>query len=72
MIIKRNISKQTISELAQGFFPGRIFVVQTETEAEKRWSIFPHKKVIGIDSETLLVLYQRAIAQSGFAANIVR
>lgn len=52
MIIKRNISKQTISELPKAFFPGRIFVVQTETEAEKAVEYLSSQKVIGIDSET--------------------
>ena len=50
MIIKRNISKQTISELPKAFFPGRIFVVQTETEAEKAVEYLSSQKVIGIDS----------------------
>lgn len=52
MIIKRNISKQTISELPKAFFPGRIFVVQTKTEAEKAVEYLSSQKVIGIDSET--------------------
>ncbi len=52
MIRKRNISKQTISELPKAFFPGRIFVVQTETEAEKAVEYLSSQKVIGIDSET--------------------
>jgi ribonuclease D len=52
MIIKRNISKQTISELPKAFFPGRIFVVQTETDAEKAVEYLSSQKVIGIDSET--------------------
>lgn len=52
MIIKRNISKQTISELPKAFFPGRIFVVRTETEAEKAVEYLSSQKVIGIDSET--------------------
>lgn len=52
MVIKRNISKEEISLLPKAAFPGKIYVIQTEAEAEKAVDYLSSKRVLGIDSET--------------------
>lgn len=52
MVIKRNINKDDLKEMPKAFFPGRIFVVQTEDEAEKAIEYLASQTVVGIDSET--------------------
>ncbi|MDR0939875.1 MAG: 3'-5' exonuclease domain-containing protein 2 [Mediterranea sp.] len=53
MIVKRTISKEELREMPKALFDGRIYVAQTEAEANKAvaylLSTFP---VVGIDSET--------------------
>ncbi len=52
MIIKRNISKEEITKLPKAAFPGKIYVIGTETEAEKAVAYLSSQKILGIDSET--------------------
>ncbi|NDV84085.1 3'-5' exonuclease [Bacteroides sp. 51] len=52
MVIKRSINKEDLKEMPKAVFPGRIFVIQTEAEAEKAIKYLTSQKVVGIDSET--------------------
>ncbi|MDL2212584.1 3'-5' exonuclease domain-containing protein 2 [Bacteroides sp. OttesenSCG-928-D19] len=52
MIIKRKIKKEDLNDLPKAVFPGRIFVVQTEEEAEKAVNYLLSQSILGIDSET--------------------
>ncbi|MEG0646507.1 MAG: 3'-5' exonuclease [Bacteroides sp.] len=52
MIVKRTISKEAVKELPKAVFAGRIFVIQTEAEADKAVAYLQSQAVVGIDSET--------------------
>jgi Ribonuclease D len=52
MVIKRKIKKEDLKELPKALFPGRIYVIQTEEEADKAVNYLLTKRVVGIDSET--------------------
>lgn len=52
MVIKRSINKDDLKEMPKVVFPGRIFVIQTEAEAEKAVKYLISQRVVGIDSET--------------------
>lgn len=38
-LIKKSISKAEIAAMPKVLFPGRIFVIYTESDAEKQWPI---------------------------------
>lgn len=46
------ISKEQVAELETAVFPGRIIVIQSESEAEKAVSYLEKFKLIGFDTET--------------------
>lgn len=52
MILKQTINKEEIKELPKALFPGRIYVIQTESEANKAVDYLKSQKIVGIDSET--------------------
>jgi len=52
MVIRRSINKEDLKEMPKALFPGRIFVIQTEGEAEKAIKYLASQTVVGIDSET--------------------
>lgn len=52
MIIERSITKEQIKELPKESYPGRIFVIQNDTEAEKAIHFLKTQSLVGIDSET--------------------
>lgn len=52
MIIERTIKKEEIKEFPKAEFPGRIYLIQTLTEAEKAVDYLNSQKIVGIDSET--------------------
>lgn len=52
MILKRSISKEEIKEMPKVAFPGRIYVIQSETEVEKAVAYLQSQPLVGIDSET--------------------
>ena len=52
MIVRRTINKDEVKELPKTVFPGRIYVIQSETETEKAVAYLQSRSVIGIDSET--------------------
>ncbi|MFV0546237.1 MAG: 3'-5' exonuclease [Bacteroides sp.] len=52
MILKQTINKEEIKELPKALFPGRIYVIQTENEANKAVDYLKSQKIVGIDSET--------------------
>lgn len=53
MITLRNkISKQQVAEMPKGNFPGRIFVVYTETDARKAVKYLNTHSIVGVDTET--------------------
>ena len=52
MIIERTINKEQIKELPKATYHGRIFVIQTEEEAEKAVEFLKTQSLVGIDSET--------------------
>lgn len=52
MIIERTIKKEEIKELPKAEFSGRIYVIQTLTEAEKAVDYLNTQEIVGIDSET--------------------
>lgn len=53
MITLRNkISKKEVSEMPKESFPGRIFVVYTESEARKAVEYLNTHSIVGVDTET--------------------
>ena len=52
MILKRTISKEEVKEMPKAAIPGRIHVIQTESEAEKAVAYLQSQAILGIDSET--------------------
>lgn len=52
MIVRRSIDKDELKELPKTVFPGRIYVVQSEAEADKAVAYLKSRPAIGIDSET--------------------
>ena len=51
-IIYNKIDKKIISELPRELFEGRVFVIQTEREAEKAIDYLMSFPLLGIDTET--------------------
>ncbi len=52
MIVRRTINKDEVKELPKTVFPGRIYVIQSETETEKAVAYLLSQPILGIDSET--------------------
>ncbi len=52
MLVRRTINKDELKELPKAFFPGRIYVIQSETEVEKAIAYLYSHPILGIDSET--------------------
>lgn len=52
MILKRTISKEELKDMPKAVFPGKIYVIQTEGEANKAVAYLQSQQVVGIDSET--------------------
>ena len=50
--IKSTITKAEIAQLPIVQFPGRIFVVYTETDAEKAVAYLKSQQIVGVDTET--------------------
>ena len=51
-VLYNKIDKQSIQEMPRALFEGRIFVIQTEGEAERAVSYLEGFPVLGIDTET--------------------
>lgn len=51
-IIKNKVTKTEIADLPRASFPGRIFVVYTETDAAKAVDYLKTQKIVGVDTET--------------------
>lgn len=52
MILRRTINKEEIKEMPKTVFAGRIYVIQSETEAQKAIAYLQSQPILGIDSET--------------------
>ena len=52
MIIERTIKKEQIKELPKAAYQGKIYVVQSEAEADKAVDYLRTLPLVGIDSET--------------------
>ncbi|MCD7898489.1 MAG: 3'-5' exonuclease domain-containing protein 2 [Bacteroides sp.] len=52
MIIKRTIDKEELKELPKATFPGKIHVIDTESQADKAVDYLLSQPVVGVDSET--------------------
>ena len=50
--IKNKISKAEIATLPKVLFPGRIFVIYTEADADKAISYLQTQRIVGVDTET--------------------
>lgn len=50
--IKDKISKAEIAAMPKVLFPGRIFVIYTESEAEKAVEYLKNRRMVGVDTET--------------------
>ena len=52
MIVRRTIDKSELKELPKAAFPGRIHVIQSESETKKAVAYLLSQPILGIDSET--------------------
>lgn len=52
MIVKRSIDKSQLQEMPKAAFPGRIYVIQSESETRKATAYLQSQSIVGIDSET--------------------
>ena len=52
---KKSISKAEIAAMPKVLFPGRIFVVYTESDAEKAVAYLKDQRIVGVDTETRLI-----------------
>lgn len=50
--IKNKITKTEIATLPKVLFPGRIFVIYTEADADKAISYLQTQRIVGVDTET--------------------
>ena len=50
--IKNKITKAEISTLPKALFPGRVFVIYTEAEADKAVEFLKTQSIVGVDTET--------------------
>jgi ribonuclease D len=50
--IKNKITKAEISTLPKVLFPGRVFVIYTEAEADKAVEFLQTQSIVGVDTET--------------------
>ena len=50
--IKKTITKAEIAAMPKVLFPGRIFVIYTESEAEKAVAYLKDQRIVGVDTET--------------------
>lgn len=48
MILKRTISKEEVKEMPKAAFPGRIHVIQTESEAQKAVAYLQSQAILEI------------------------
>ena len=51
-LIKNKITKAEIATLPKVLFPGRIFVIYTEADADKAISYLQTQRIVGVDTET--------------------
>ncbi|GAA6341881.1 MULTISPECIES: 3'-5' exonuclease [Phocaeicola] len=51
-LIKKSISKAEIAAMPKVLFPGRIFVIYTESDAEKAVAYLKDQRIVGVDTET--------------------
>lgn len=51
-LIKNKISKAEIAAMPKVLFPGRIFVIYTESEADKAVAYLEKQSIVGVDTET--------------------
>ena len=51
-LIKNKITKTEIATLPKVLFPGRIFVIYTEADADKAISYLQTQRIVGVDTET--------------------
>lgn len=52
IVLKNKIDKKKVAELPKVIFPGRIFVIYTETEARKAVDYLNSHAIVGVDTET--------------------
>lgn len=52
VVLYNKISKQSVSELPKVSFEGRIFVVNTESDARKAIDYLNTHSIVGVDTET--------------------
>lgn len=52
IVLQNKIKKQAVAEMPKVAFPGRIFVIYTETEARKAVDFLNRHEVVGVDTET--------------------
>lgn len=72
MIVRRTIDKDELKELPKVVFPGRIHVIQSESETEKAVAYLLSQPILGIDSETRPSFTKRAITQSSASPDFFR
>ena len=51
-LIKKSISNAEIAAMPKVLFPGRIFVIYTESDAEKAVAYLKDQRIVGVDTET--------------------
>lgn len=51
-IIRKTISKEEIAAMPIGQFSGRVFVVYTESDADKAVEYLKNQQIVGVDTET--------------------
>ena len=50
--IKNTLTKAEIAEMPKVQFPGRIFVIYTQADAEKAVEYLKSQRIVGVDTET--------------------
>lgn len=51
-LIRETLSKIEIAAMPKVLFPGRVFVIYTESEAEKAVEYLQSQRIVGVDTET--------------------
>ena len=68
MIVRRTIDKDELKELPKVVFPGRIHVIQSESETEKAVAYLLSQPILGIAA----LFHKRAITQSSASPDFFR
>lgn len=72
MIVRRTIDKDELKELPKVVFPGRIHVIQSESETEKAVAYPVVAADIGYRQRNAALFHKRAITQSSASPDFFR